>query len=227
MLLSQQLGGYSCPGTKRPRTRIRVDGVRLTVRTADESTVRLLDGLVVLWLVLWLVVGGLSSYTIWQVSELGDTVTRSGRALDSAGRALESLGDVPVVGESPAELGTEVVTTGEDVASRGQDVKSQLRQLSLLLGLSIMLIPTTPVLGLYLPLRWARRQETIELHRSMSRHGRDAGFDRYLAARALQTLPFTTVHALVGDPWKAIDEGRTGPLADAELQRLGLLRARG
>jgi len=89
--------------------------------------------------------------------------------------------------------------------------------------MSIMLMPTTPVLGLYLPLRWARRRETAELRRSMSRHGRD----RYLAERALQTMPFTTVHALVGDPWKAIDEGRTASLADAELDRLGIRRPQG
>lgn len=200
--------------------------MRLTVRTADEPTVRLLDGVVVFWLVLWLVLGGWSGYTIWQVSELGDTVTTSGRALDSAGRALESVGDVPVVGDRPAELGAEVITTAEDVAARGQEVKSQLRQLSLLLGLSIALMPTTPVLGLYLPLRWARRRETAELRRSLARHGRDAAFDRYLAERALQTMPFTTVHALVGDPWRAIAEGRTGPLADAELERLGLRSGR-
>lgn len=198
--------------------------MRLTIRTADEPTVRLLDGLVVFWLVLWLVVGGWSAHTIWQVSDLGDTVTTSGEALDSAGRALESLGNLPVVGEGPAELGRETVTTAQDVAARGQEIKSQLRQLAVLLGLSIMLMPTTPVLGLYLPLRWARRRETAELRRSMSRHGRDAAFDRYLAERALQTMPFTTVHALVGDPWKAIDEGRAASLADAELERLGIRR---
>lgn len=201
--------------------------MRLTIRTADEPTVRLLDGLVVFWLVLWLVLGGWSGYTIWQVSDLGDTVTTSGQALDSAGRALESVGDVPVVGERPGELGSEVIATADEIAARGQEVKSQLRQLSLLLGLSITLMPTTPVLGLYLPLRWARRRETAELRQALSRHGRDAAFDRYLAERALQTMPFATVHALVGDPWRAIDEGRTAPLADAELHRLGLGRGRG
>jgi hypothetical protein len=198
--------------------------VRLTIRTADESTVRLLDGLVVFWVVLWLVIGGWSGYTIWQVSELGDTVTTSGEALDSAGKALESVGEVPVVGDRPAELGQEVVATADDIAARGQEVKSQLRQLSLLLGLSIMLMPTTPVVGLYLPLRWARRREVAELRRALTRHGRDGSFDRYLAERAMQTLPYRTVHSIVGDPWQAIAEGRAGPLAEAELRRLGLRR---
>lgn len=198
--------------------------MRLSIRTAGESTVRLFDALVVLWLVFWVVIGAWSGYTIWQVSDVGDTVSTSGGALDSAGRALESLGKIPVVGDGPAQLGHQVVTTAADVSTRGEEVKSQLRQLSLLLGLSIMLMPTTPLVGLYLPLRWGRRREVAELRRALSAYGGDLAFDRYLAERALQTLPYTRVHQLVGDPWQAISEGRIRPLADAELHRLGLSR---
>jgi hypothetical protein len=197
----------------------------MTIRTADRATIRLLDGLVVCWLVLWLVVGATSGYTIWKVSDLGDTVSSSGRALDSAGRALESVGNVPVVGEGPGELGGEVVGTAAEIQSRGQVVKSQLRQLSVLLGLSIMLMPTTPVLGLYLPLRWSRRREVSRLRKLLARDGRDPVVDRYLAGRAVQTLPFDSVRAVTRDPWKDLAEGRTSSLADAELRRLGLLRS--
>ena len=134
----------------------------LQLRTADQSTIRLLDGLVIFWFVLWLVIGGWSGYTIWQLSDLGDTVTSSGRAIGSSGEALEAVGGVPVIGERPAELGKEISATGVEVASRGQEVKSQLRQLSLLLGLAIALMPTTPILGLYLPLRLARRRSAAD-----------------------------------------------------------------
>ncbi len=130
--------------------------VRPTIQTADEATVRLLDGLVIFWLVLWLVVGAWSGFTIWQLSGLGDTITTSGEALQSAGEALQTVGETPVVGEGPGRLGDQVVSTAADIGVRGQEIKTQLRVLSLLLGLSIMLMPTTPVLGLYLPLRLAR-----------------------------------------------------------------------
>ena len=139
----------------------------LSLRTADQSTIRLLDGLVIFWLVLWLVVGGWSGHTIWQLSDLGDTVTSSGQAIGSAGEALEAVGGVPVVGERPAELGREVSTTGAEIELRGQLVKSQLRQLALLLGLAIALMPTTPVFGLYLPLRLSRRR-SVRDHPSSS-----------------------------------------------------------
>ena len=196
--------------------------VRLSVRTADESTVRLLDGMVAFWLVLWLVVGAWSGYTIWQVSALGDTVTKSGNALGSAGEALQSMREVPLIGETPAELGDQVVDTAVDITARGQAIKSDLRRLALLLGLSIVLMPTTPVLGLYLPLRLARRRDVRELRRALTRHGRDPTLDRYLAERALHVLPYTTVRALSDDPWADIMQGRAQRLADAELERIGL-----
>jgi len=196
--------------------------VRLSVRTADEATVRLLDGLVAFWLVLWLVVGAWSGYTIWQVSALGDTVSNSGAALHSAGEALQSVGDLPLVGERPGELGDEVVGTATEITARGQEIKSDLRRLSLLLGLSIVLMPTTPVLGLYLPLRLARRREIQELRRALARHGRDPAFDRYLAERAVHVLPYSTVRGISADPWDDIAHGRAQRLADAELARLGL-----
>jgi hypothetical protein len=196
----------------------------LSIRTSDESTIRLLDGLVAFWFVLWLVIGGWSGYTIWQLSELGDTVTSSGNAIGSAGEALEAVGGVPVVGERPAELGRQVSATGDDVAVRGQQVKSQMRQLSLLLGLAIALMPTTPVLGLYVPLRVGRRREADELRRTLDHPGGDDAVDRYLAERAVHTIPFPTLHGIEEDPWRAIEEGRTRRLADAELSRLGVRR---
>jgi len=180
--------------------------------------------MVAFWLVLWLVIGAWSGYTIWQVSALGDTVTRSGQALGSAGEALQSVGEVPVVGDRPGELGDQVVDTALDLTVRGQDIKSDLRRLALLLGLSIVLMPTTPVLGLYLPLRLARRREILELRRALARHSRDPTLDRYLAERAVHALPYSTVRAISDDPWGDIRHGRSQRLADAELDRLGLRR---
>ncbi len=196
----------------------------LTVRTSDASTIRLLDGLVVFWFVLWLVVGGWAGWTIWNLSDLGDTVTASGESIHSAGEALESLGGVPLVGERPLELGRETSATGVDIAERGQVVKSQLRQLSLLLGLAIAFMPTTPVIGLYVPQRLARRRDLRALDQALRSTGSEAEMDRYLAERAIRSMPYAQVHGLVGDPWRAVDEGRARPLADAELARVGLRR---
>jgi hypothetical protein len=197
----------------------------LNLRTADEPTVRRLDGLVLCWLVLWIVIGGWTGYTIWQFSQLGDTVSISGRAIGSTGDALTSLGDVPVVGDRTSELGGKVVATGDEIVARGQKVQSQGRQLAVLLGLAIVLLPAAPVLGLYLPLRNSRRRDITEVRRLLNSSTDAAVTDRYLAERAVTRLPFAMVRDIEQDPWGAMADGRTRPLADAELSRLGLQRA--
>ncbi len=199
----------------------------LDVRTANESTIRRLDGLVLFWLVLWLVIGGWVGYTLWQVSELGETVTESGRAIGSTGGALEALGGVPVVGDRTAELGGEVIAAAEGIALRGQELGSQLRQLAVLLGLAVVLLPVAPVLAWYLPSRHARRRDVAEVRRMLHTSSASAAADRYLAERAVRWLPFSVVQQIDSDPWGAVVEGRTRALADAELQRLGLRRGQG
>lgn len=196
--------------------------MRASIRTADEATVRLLDGLVIFWVALWLVVGVWSGVMIWQLSDLGDTVTRSGQALGSTGEALQALGEVPVVGEGPGELGDEVVATADDIATRGQEIQAQLRQLSVTLGLSIMLMPTTPVAGLYLPLRLARHREHREVRAALSADVLDPTLQRYLAERALDHLPYATVRDISDDPWGDIAAGDSHSLARAEIVRMGL-----
>ena len=196
----------------------------LTIRSSDESTIRFLDGLVVFWLVLWLAIGAAAGFTFWSLSDLGDTISSSGQATNSAGDALQVVGGVPVIGKKPLELGMEISATGEEITSRGQQVKGQMRQLALLLGLAIAIMPTTPVLGFYLPQRLSRRRGKRQLRRSLEDLADERSLDRYLAERAVRALPYPRLHAMVGDPWQAIEEGRTRRLADAELARFGLQR---
>ncbi len=199
--------------------------MRTGIKTTDEATIELLDGLVAFWVVLWLAIVAWSGVTVWQLSDMGDTITSSGRALETAGTALTKVGSVPVIGDD-GDLGEEVVTTAADITGRGQEIKGELRQLALMLGISIMVMPTTPVVGTYLPLRFARRREVAEIRHALTQKGDDPQLDRYLAERALDNLPLSEVRSLSADPWRDISMGNTRALADAELARLGLRRAR-
>lgn len=102
-------------------------------------------GLVGLWCALWLVVGVWTGYEVWQLSSLSATVGDSGRALDEAGQALESVGQVPVVGDTTEELGTRIRTNAADIVRSAGQAGESIRRLSVLLGLTIAVVPTVPV----------------------------------------------------------------------------------
>ena len=116
------------------------------------------DSLVALWCALWLVVGGWTAYEVWQLAALSDTVAVSGRTLDESGSALESLEPVPVVGESAAELGTRVRGNAAEIVRGADEARESVRRLSVLLGLTIGLVPTVPVLVVHRTLRGGTRR---------------------------------------------------------------------
>ena len=111
------------------------------------SARRLPAAVVARWCALWLVVGAWTAYEMWQLAGLSQTVADTGRTLGEAGQALQSLGSIPVVGDATERLGTAVrADAGEIVASAG-DAGESVRRLSVLLGLTIALVPTVPVLA--------------------------------------------------------------------------------
>lgn len=117
---------------------------------------QLVRGLLATWCALWLVVGVWTGYELFRLADLGKTVADSGRALDSAGSALESLDAVPLVGDTTAALGREVRANGADVVAGAQGAGSSVRRLAVLLGLTIALVPSAPVVVLVLAVRSGR-----------------------------------------------------------------------
>ena len=184
----------------------------------DNGRRHVTDGLVVLWVVVWAVIGTWTGVTIWRLADTGDTITNSGDALVSVGGGLEGLAGVPVIGDRPAQIGAKVKHTGGDISDRGQEIKGQMHRLGLLLGIAIVGIPSAPVLGLYLPLRIAGRRERRDVEAQLRRHPEDDDFDRWLADRARAHLRYVDV----------VEAERAAPgprgLADAELVRLGISR---
>ena len=187
------------------------------MRRASAETLRLADGLVAFWLVFWLVVAGWTAMSVWQLSGLGTTLSSSGEALDNAGEALQAIGRVPVVGDRPETLGNDVRATAAQVVAQGEQTRDSLHQLAVLLGVSIALVPTTPVLAFYLPQRLSRRREERVVRRQLRDGGSEEVLDHLLAARALALLPVDTLLTIA-------PAGTRRALADAELARLGVRR---
>ena len=124
---------------------------------------------------------------------------------------LDQIGRIPVIGSSVGGLADSMRETGQSAQQNGAASRDDVNDLSVLLGLSIALIPTIPLAAIWIPLRirWRREKEAVK--RALASGSPD--LERLLAERARTSLPLDQVLALEADR-KA--------LADAELERLGL-----
>jgi hypothetical protein len=194
--------------------------------TPDYRTQALRDSLVAFWIVLWLTVGVLTGAQIWSLSEVSRAVDASATATDQAGEALQELSELPLVPEGPGRLGDEVRAAAEEIRTSAATIRADVRQLSVLVGLGIALVPTVPVVALYLPgrLRWQRTVD--EVRRELDRAGRTPELDAFLAHRAVTDLSYRELTALTPDPVGDLVGNRHDALATEQLRRLGLAPAR-
>ncbi len=183
---------------------------------------RLLDGLVLLWVALWVVLGVSTGYEIRQLTSVSDSAEASALAADRAGEALQSLRGLPFVGDDAGELGDEVRAAAQEVSADAAETRVTVKRLGVLLGTAIALLPLTPVLWSYLPARLARRRDVGALRRRLASEPPDEGITAYLAHRAVDRLPYQHLRALTDDPVGDLSAGRHDVLARAELDRLGL-----
>jgi hypothetical protein len=181
-----------------------------------------LDVLLAIWVAVWIAVGVLAGNELRELRRLSETVVGAGTALDQTGRALEAIGEVPLVGEGPGELGRRVRESAAEVRAAGRSSSQSIHNLSVLLGLAIAVIPATPVLGFYLPLRLRRAREAGAVADRLASGGLDPGLEELLARRAIHTLPYHRLQMVSADPVADLEAGRFGRLAQAELRRLGL-----
>lgn len=191
-------------------------------RGTDAVTMRLWDGVLLFWVVLWAVVGVWTGYLIFQLTELTDSVVQSGQALQTAGGALKTLGSLPLIGERTAELGQEVATTADGIVASGGQARESVRGTSVLIGLAVALCPTVPALLLYLPARLAHARESRAVARWLEDGTGGAALRAYLAGRAVANLAVADLRRASEDPHGDLAAGRHRALARAELRRLGL-----
>ncbi|HZD02686.1 MAG TPA: hypothetical protein VFA46_21590 [Actinomycetes bacterium] len=183
---------------------------------------RVVDVLVVCWVIAWAVVGLLAAREIRSLQTLSQTMVKSSTALDQAGRAIEVLGAIPLVGEGPKQLGLQVRDTAASVGDSGRTSRTNIRNLSVLLAIAIVGIPITPVLFTYAPLRLRRARELKAIRQSLATPRGDPGLQEFLARRAVQHLPYYVLRAVSDRPWHDLEHGHYRPLAEAELRWLGL-----
>jgi hypothetical protein len=190
--------------------------------TASTRTVWVADVLVVVWTVTWIVLAVLIRNEIRNLNSLSDTVGLAGTAVKDTGAALHDLEALPFVGEQIGRVADQIDAAGDSaVASAGQSRQS-ISRLSVLLTIAVAVIPTVPVVAAYAPFRVSRFREIRAVRRAAAKAGNDPAFQEFLARRAAENLPFHRLREVTPNAWRDLESGRYGPLAEAELRRLGL-----
>lgn len=196
----------------------------IRVRSIDSQTMRMLQVALLVWGIVWIGLAAGVAYELWVLRDLGDTVGKTGTAVDTAGKALQSLGGIPFVGGQVRGLGDQVRAAAQSAVASGAATRTTTANLAVLIGLAIALIPTAPVLAIYLPLRVNWRREQRAIARALRDRPGDPLLEEYLARRAVSNLPYAALRAVTERPWADIEQGHFADLAAAELRRLGLER---
>jgi len=163
------------------------------------------------WLIAWIIMGIQVGREVGQLGDLSDTAVLAGTAIEQTADVLDQIGRIPLIGTPVGDLADNIRRTGKSARQNGAATRDDVHDLSVLLGISIALIPTIPLAAVWIPLRVRWRRERQAVRRALATGSPD--IERLLAERARTSLPLDQVLALEADR-KA--------LADAELERLGL-----
>lgn len=197
--------------------------VSLTYPTAPSGRrIRVLDALVAFWVAAWIVIGIFVAIEVRGLRSLSNTLVRTGAAISQTADALGIVNRIPLLGGQVGSIQRQVKAAAASAASSGRSSRDDIGDLSILLGVSIALIPSVPIAGLYAPLRIGRVREVRAVRRVLARAPDDDTFLEFLARRATQNLPYYRLREVSENPWRDLESGRYGALADAELARLGL-----
>lgn len=130
--------------------RVAPAGYRRPVISAPPSRafVVLLGAFVVVWTVVWVLMGIWTQREVRTLRQLSTTVITSGAAVKQTGDALQGLSSIPFVGSDVGRVGRQVSAAGVDARRSGRSSRTAVDNLATLLGVSIALVPTVPMIAL-------------------------------------------------------------------------------
>jgi hypothetical protein len=136
------MGTHALHRGPQPRTTTAILAGPLVPRNA-------LRAFVAIWVAVWLGLGVWTGYEVKALRSLSDTVVTSGSAMRTTGKAIGALGAVPFVGGDIARVANRVTAAGVSAQRSGRESRSTVDRLAILLGIAVGLIPTVPVIALY------------------------------------------------------------------------------
>jgi hypothetical protein len=185
----------------------------------SARAMRRLNVALAIWAALWIGIAAWTAYEVAALRTLSHTVVKAGAATESTGHALAAVGHLPFVGGQISHLAAQAVAAGASARASGASTATTIDQLAVLLGIAIALIPTVPLLALYVPLLLSWRRDRKAVRSAIARWDGEPELEAFLARRALAHLRFDELREL------GFDEQGSPPQAElvvAELRRLGL-----
>lgn len=197
---------------------------RLEASLPAGPALRALDAGLAVWTIAWIVLGIVVASQLQGLADLSDTVSQVGAAVEDSGEVFGILSGIPIIGQLPGvgELPGQIQEVGRSAQETAESSRQNIDALTLLLGPIVALMPSAPLLALYLPARLARAREARTVEAARRRSGDDSGLRELLARRAAQNLSYGELVKITPEPWRDLAEGRFDRLARAELERLGL-----
>lgn len=186
----------------------------------SARAMRLLNVALAIWAAFWIAVAAWTAYEVAALRTLSHTVVKAGAATESTGHALMAVGHLPLVGGRISQLAAQATVAGASARTSGASTAATIDELAVLLGIAIGLIPTVPLLALYVPLRRSWRRDRAAVRGAVARWDGEPELEAYLARRALSHLPFHELRELGYEGTE--DSATNAELAAAELRRLGL-----
>ncbi len=187
--------------------------------------IRVVDAALIVWTAAWLLIGVAVARDVRGLTQLSGTVVAGGQVLRVTGSELGQLASVPFVGDQLGAVSQQLDGVADQAIASGRDSARRVRSLSVLLGFAVALVPTVPLIALYVPLRVGRAREVRAVRRAAAQAPGDPVLLQFLARRAVERLPYHRLRRVTPDPWADLAQGHYQRLAAAELERLGLSRA--
>jgi hypothetical protein len=159
--------------------------------------------------------------TTREVAQLGGTVSQTGSAISQVGGVID---DIPLIPGDVSSASSSVQAAGQSAEVNGAQGQDAADRLGIYLGIAIAIIPSVPIIGLYLPIRITRVRERRVAQQALALHGSDPTYQEFLARRAVEKLAYEDIMAVSAHPWDDMKQGRFTALATAELHRLEIYR---